>query len=154
MRRRALLILASMMLGVLTLGGVALAKEITGTSGSDDLEGTNRADKIWGLQGPDHIAGEGGSDDLYGGRDEDEVRGADGRDYVDGGQDSDHLYGGRKNDWLKAVDGERDRVNCGSGDDDKAYVDEIDRVNNNCEDVKKDDDHEYGDHEYGDHKKD
>ncbi len=44
-RRRALLLLASMMLGVLTLGGVALAKEITGTSGSDDLEGTNRADQ-------------------------------------------------------------------------------------------------------------
>ena len=44
MRRRALLILASMMLGVLLLGGVALAKEITGTSGSDDLEGTSRAD--------------------------------------------------------------------------------------------------------------
>jgi hypothetical protein len=40
MRRRALLILASMMLGVLMLGGVALAKEITGTSGSDALEGT------------------------------------------------------------------------------------------------------------------
>jgi Ca2+-binding RTX toxin-like protein len=65
MRRRALFILASMMLGVLLLGGVALAKEITGTSGSDDLEGTNRADKIWGLRGSDYIAGEQGSDDLY-----------------------------------------------------------------------------------------
>ena len=140
MRRRALLILASMMLGVLMLGGVALAKEITGTSGSDDLEGTNRADKIWGLQGPDYIAGEGGSDDLYGGRGKDEVRGADGHDYVVGGHGSDHLYGGRKNDWLKAVDGERDHVNCGYGHDDKAYVDEIDRVNNNCEDVKEYDD--------------
>jgi hypothetical protein len=55
MRRRALFILASMsmMLGVLLLGGVALAKEITGTSGSDDLEGTNWADKIWGLRGSD-----------------------------------------------------------------------------------------------------
>ena len=49
MQRRALLILASMMLGVLMLGGVALAKEVTGTTGSDDLEGTTRADKIWGL---------------------------------------------------------------------------------------------------------
>ena len=48
MWRRALLILASMMLGVLMLGGVALAKEITGTSGSDDLEGTMRADKFGG----------------------------------------------------------------------------------------------------------
>ena len=39
--------------------------------------------------------------------------------------------------WLKAVDGERDRVNCGYGHDDKAHVDDIDRVNRNCEDVKK-----------------
>jgi hypothetical protein len=141
MRRRALLILASMMLGVLMLGGVALAKEITGTRGSDDLEGTSRADKIWGLKGPDYIAGEQGSDDLYGGRGKDEVRGAYGHDYVDGGHGYDHLYGGRKNDWLKAVDGERDYVNCGFGHDDKAYVDEVDRVNKNCEDVKEYDDH-------------
>jgi Ca2+-binding RTX toxin-like protein len=146
MRRRALLILASMMVGVLMLGGVALAKEITGTGGSDDLEGTKRADKIWGLKGPDYIAGEGGSDDLYGGRGKDEVRGADGHDYVAGGHGYDHLYGGRKNDWLKAVDSERDRVNCGYGHDDKAYVDEIDRVNKNCEDVKEYDDQKDYDH--------
>ena len=149
MRRRALLILACMMVGVLMLSGVALAKEITGTGGSDDLEGTNRGDKIWGLKGPDYIAGEGGSDDLYGGRGKDEVRGADGYDYVAGGHGHDHLYGGRKNDWLEAVDGEGDRVNCGYGHDDKAYVDAIDRVNKNCEDVK-----EYDDHKDYDHKKD
>jgi len=128
-----------MMLGVLLLGGVALAKEVTCTCGSDDLEGTHRADKIWGLKGPDYIAGEGGSDDLYG-RGKAEVRGADGYDYVAGGHGHDQLYGGRKNDWLKAVDGERDCVNCGYGHDDKAYVDEIDRVNQNCEDVKEYDD--------------
>ena len=50
MRRRALFILASMMLGVLLLGGVALAKEITGTSGSDDLEGTNRPTRFGGSE--------------------------------------------------------------------------------------------------------
>ncbi len=136
MGRRALLILASVMLGVVLLGGVALAKEITGTNGPDDLEGTNRADKIWGLDGRDYIAGKGGSDSLYGGRANDEVRGADGRDHVDGGHGSDYLYGGSKNDWLKAVDGERDHVSCGSGRDDKAYVDKIDRVNDDCENVK------------------
>lgn len=36
---------------------------------------------------------------------------------------------------------QRDRVSCGYGHDDKAYVDNIDRVNKNCEDVKKYDDH-------------
>jgi Ca2+-binding RTX toxin-like protein len=148
MKRRALLILASVMLGVMLLGGVALAKEITGTNGPDDLEGTNRADKVWGLDGRDYIAGKGGSDDLYGGRANDEVRGADGRDHVDGGHGSDYLYGGSKNDWLKAVDGERDHVSCGSGRDDKAYVDKIDRVNDDCEDVKNYDDHKDGHRDY------
>jgi hypothetical protein len=38
------------MLGVLMLGGVALAKEITGTSGSDDLEGTNRPTRFGGFK--------------------------------------------------------------------------------------------------------
>ena len=65
-------------------------------------------------------------------RGKDEVRGADGYDNVDGG---------RKNDWLKAVDVERDRVNCGH--DDKAYVDEIERVNKDCEVVKKYDEKDY-----------
>ena len=46
MRRRALLILATMGLGVLLLGGVALADTIDGTSGPDDLVGTDKDDVI------------------------------------------------------------------------------------------------------------
>jgi len=44
MRRRALLIMASMGLAVLLLGGVALADTIDGTSGADDLVGTDKDD--------------------------------------------------------------------------------------------------------------
>jgi hypothetical protein len=47
MRRRALLTLATMMPGVLLLGGgVALADTINGTSGADDLVGTDKEDVI------------------------------------------------------------------------------------------------------------
>jgi hypothetical protein len=48
MRRRALLILATMGLGVLLLGGVALADTIDGTEGPDDLIGTDKNDVIHG----------------------------------------------------------------------------------------------------------
>ena len=40
---------------------------ITGTSGSDILEGTGDADEIYGLGGNDTIRGNGGADRLYGG---------------------------------------------------------------------------------------
>jgi Ca2+-binding RTX toxin-like protein len=132
------------------LSGVALAINVMGTNGSDELEGTDRADKIRGLGGPDFIAGKGGRADLHANQGNDEVRGADGRDYIVGSYGSDYLYGGGRNDWLKGVDGESDRGNCGSGTDDKAYVDKIDRVNDNCEDVKKyhDNDHKHDDHKY------
>lgn len=39
---------------------------------------------------------------------------------------------------------QRDRVNCGFRHDDKAYVDHIDRVKKNFEDVKKYDDRKEG----------
>jgi hypothetical protein len=48
MRRRVLLIVATMGLGVLLLGGVALADTIDGTSGPDDLIGTDKDDVIHG----------------------------------------------------------------------------------------------------------
>ena len=57
MRRRALLILATMGLGVLLLGGVALADTIDGTSGPDDLVGTDKDDVIHASGGKDYISG-------------------------------------------------------------------------------------------------
>jgi Ca2+-binding RTX toxin-like protein len=51
MRRRALLLIATMGLGGVLLlggGGVALADTIDGTSGPDDLLGTEKSDVIHG----------------------------------------------------------------------------------------------------------
>jgi hypothetical protein len=69
-------------------------------------------------------------------------------DYQAGGHGHEHLYGGRNNDWLKALDGACDRLNCGHNNN-KAYVDEIDRINKNREAVK-----DYEDQNDYDHKKD
>jgi Ca2+-binding RTX toxin-like protein len=83
MRRRALLTLATMMLGVLLFrGGVALADTIDGTSGADDLVGTDKEDVIHASGGQDYISGLAGPDVLYAGVDT--VVGRDGNDRIYG----------------------------------------------------------------------
>jgi Ca2+-binding RTX toxin-like protein len=134
MSRRVLLILGTMLLGVMLLGGAALAKTITGTNGPDRLVGTPNKDRISGLGGADYLAGRQSADEIYGNRGRDEVRAGNGRDRVFGGRDADELYGGGGNDTMNAQDGYEDAVNCGTGTD-TAYVDRIDRVNRDCENV-------------------
>jgi hypothetical protein len=141
MRLRALLILATTLLGVMALSGAALAATKTcsdnpcvGTNGADNLKGTDAKNEIRGLPGPDYIAGKPRADDLYGGRGQDEVRAGNGRDRVFGGRGRDQLYGGGGNDTMNAQDAYKDDVNCGLGTD-TAYVDRLDRVNEDCENV-------------------
>ena len=151
MLRRAELILATMLLGVIVLSGVALAvtKACTtnpceGTSGPDTLNGNASRNLIEGNPGADYIAGKGAADKLYGNRDNDEVHGGDGPDNINGGKhsDSDTLYGENGNDTIIAVEefspGRQDYIDCGAGTD-TAYVDgytqnEVDVVVN-CENV-------------------
>jgi Ca2+-binding RTX toxin-like protein len=139
MRIRALLILATTLLGVMALSGAALAATKTcsdnpcvGTKGPDRLKGTDAKNEIRGLAGPDYVAGKPRADELYGGRDE--VRAGNGRDRVFGGRGRDQLYGGGGNDTMNARDDYKDNVNCGLGTD-TAYVDRLDRVNEDCENV-------------------
>jgi hypothetical protein len=140
-RRVALLILATTLVGVLVLGGAALAATKTclanpcvGTNGPDTLKGTDAKNEIRGHRGADYIAGKPHADDLYGGRGKDEVRAGKGRDRVFGRRGEDQLYGGGGNDTMNARDGYEDGVNCGLGTD-TAYVDRLDRVNEDCEKV-------------------
>ena len=139
MRRRALLVIATMGLlgGVLLLGGgVALADTIDGTSGADDLIGTDKDDVIHGSGGKDYISGLGGPDVLYAGAGNDTVVGRDGNDRVYGNTGSDMLFGEEGNDTINSAgDRQSDVVKCGQGDADRAYVDRIDRVKDNCENV-------------------
>ena len=137
MRRRALLIMLSMALGVLLGGGgVALADTIDGTSGPDDLVGTDKADVIHGSGGKDYISGLAAADVLYGGADKDTVVGREGNDRIYGNAGSDMLFGNEGNDTITSFgDRGKDVVKCGQGKKDTAYVDKIDRVKKNCENV-------------------
>jgi Ca2+-binding RTX toxin-like protein len=139
MRRRALLLIASMgLVGVLLLGGggVALADTIDGTSGADDLVGTDKDDVIHGSGGKDYISGLAAADVLYAGAGNDTVVGRDGNDRIYGNTGSDMLFGEEGNDTINSAgDRQRDDVKCGQGDADTAYVDKIDRVKDNCENV-------------------
>jgi Ca2+-binding RTX toxin-like protein len=137
MRRRALLLIATMGLGVLLLGGgVALADTIDGTSGPDDLVGTDKDDVIHGSGGKDYISGLAAPDVLYAGAGNDTVVGRDGNDRIYGNTGSDMLFGNHGNDTIdSAGDQAIDDVKCGQGDADRAFVDKIDRVKDNCENV-------------------
>jgi Ca2+-binding RTX toxin-like protein len=136
MRRRALLIMATMGLGVLLLGGVALADTIDGTSGADDLVGTDQTDVIHASGGVDYVSGLAEADLLYAGAGNDTVVGREGYDRIYGNGGSDTLFGNGGNDTIySSGDGVKDVVKCGLGDADTAYVDKEDWVKNNCENV-------------------
>ncbi len=86
------------------------------------------------------VDGGSGKDSLSGGNGKDELSGGDGDDRLVGLGGRDNLSGGSGDDSLNAAtfgksEG-RDRVDCGSGNNDKATVDRDDRVYN-CEKVSK-----------------
>ena len=135
--RRIVLFLTVVVLGVLLSAGVALAANIVGTGGADELIGTPNADNIYGLGGNDFISGRGEADHLYGGNGRDEVRGGGGDDYVDGDAGMDLLYGGDGDDTISATDSVHDLSGCGPGFD-TLYADAYDEWNNSCEDVRLD----------------
>ena len=127
----------SMALGVLLLGGgVALADTIDGTSGPDDLVGTDKADVIHASGGKDYLSGLAEADVLYAGAGNDTVVGREGNDRIYGNAGSDMLFGNEGNDTIySGGDRGKDIVKCGQGKNDTAYVDKIDRVKDNCEHV-------------------
>jgi large repetitive protein len=137
MRRRALLIMVTMGLGVLLLGGgVALADTIDGTSGPDDLIGTDQEDVIHASGGADYVSGLAAADLIYAGAGNDTVVGREGDDRINGNTGSDTLFGNESNDTINSAgDGVKDVVKCGIGKNDTAYVDKIDWVKENCENV-------------------
>jgi Ca2+-binding RTX toxin-like protein len=113
MRRTTILAFVAVLLLALC-AGAALAKVMTGTNGSDDLEGTTRADKMHGGGGRDVVAGWKGDDKVYGDADEDMLGGRydaepHGVSYInltaisnDPGQDE--FYGGTGEDQIYARD--------------------------------------------------
>jgi len=135
MRRLTLL---TVLVGImLALGATAaMAKNINGTNGPNDLRGTSGSDRINARGGADEIHALGGADELLGGSGNDKVFGGDGADTATGGSGDDTVSGGLGGDTLKggigndeiegrdgddtllaSGDGERDEVKCGDGTD-------------------------------------
>jgi Ca2+-binding RTX toxin-like protein len=130
--RRAVVAVALALLMATALAGAAWAATQVGTNGPDTLKGTKRSDIVYGLNGKDSLFGKPGGDELYAGKGIDFVFGNRGADYIVGGTGYDGLYGDRGNDLIVANDGRLDDIYCGSGDADRASVDEEDAVSN-CE---------------------
>jgi hypothetical protein len=115
MKLRALLILATMVIGGMLLSGVVLAEKkhcdnnCRGTNSSDTLIGDNSKNTIHALGGRDVVRGLRGGDRLYGEGGADELSGGPGVDYIDGGPGVDTVHGKKGNDILIDIEGRRNR---------------------------------------------
>src|SRR5215204_547477 len=110
MKLRALLILATMVLGGILLSGVALAITKTcnnnciGTNGPDSLTGSNGKNEIHAMGGGDGVQGLRGEDVLFGEDGDDELSGGPGVDGIYGGIGYDSLNGQESGDYLKDIE--------------------------------------------------
>lgn len=97
-------------------------KIIYGTSGKDNLRGTNGNDLIYGLEGNDDINGSNGDDCLIGGPGKDSINGSNGNDIILGGEGDDKIDGSNGNDLI--MGGEGDDVINGSNGEDRIFGNE------------------------------
>jgi Ca2+-binding RTX toxin-like protein len=159
MRRRAILLMATIGAAVLLASGVALAEIVTcdstppcyGTPERDDITGTASGETIYMMGGNDRVFAGGGVDTIYGSSGTDELYGEQDKDklYGDGGNDSidasfndtsgskDRAYGGGGDDFIvSAFDGNVDIIDCGKGTADEVTYDDNATVKDtvkNCE---------------------
>lgn len=80
--------------------------EQTGTSGDDEIEGSDLAGILDGLAGNDILRGNGGDDQVLGGSGNDSVSGGDGDDRIVAGDGDDIIRGGRGNDDIDGGKGD------------------------------------------------
>ena len=96
---------------------VELVTDSTKPTGGDDLlNGTDKADTIFGLGGNDVLLGMGGNDLLDGGPGDDNLDGSTGKDKLKGQKGDDVLTGGAGDDVLIGGPG-KDKLNGGKGND-------------------------------------
>jgi hypothetical protein len=86
-------------------------------AGDDSLSGGGHDDLLHAHTGDDAASGGSGVDDILTGKGDDVSKGGPGGDQLFDDQGSDHLRGGPGNDRFSAHDGDRDRIDCGPGED-------------------------------------
>jgi Ca2+-binding RTX toxin-like protein len=82
------------------LNGSPKADQIFGDDGDDALKGGAGDDSLDGGGGKDIVAGDAGADTLKGGADDDKLNGGDGDDFAFGESGNDRLSGNKGNDFL------------------------------------------------------
>ncbi len=90
---------------------------ITGGDGNDNLQGGQGQDQLDGGAGDDVIAGDDGNDRIEGGAGNDQITGGAGQDQLSGGDDADTFF------VTSGSDGNGDRVDGGTGGDDRDVLD-------------------------------
>ncbi|MFO1243334.1 MAG: calcium-binding protein [Rickettsiales bacterium] len=90
--------------------------KINGTSKADVLYGTVNPDIINGYGGADELRGGGGNDKIWGGANDDFIYGGAGSDSLHGDDGSDYLQGGSGNDFIIGGTG-NDGISGNGGDD-------------------------------------
>jgi Ca2+-binding RTX toxin-like protein len=131
--RRGVSLLASMLVMLVVVGGVAWAVTKVGDNGPNKINGTGNNDKLRGLAGNDRLNGLGGADQMWGDSGHDTL--LDGQTVE---KSTDRLYGGRGNDFFNTDNNpnHKDIVYCGPGFD-TWRADPNDRyVGGRCEDVR------------------
>ncbi|MEA2467758.1 MAG: large repetitive protein, partial [Thermoleophilaceae bacterium] len=118
------------------LVGTAGRDVISGRGGDDCIFGRSGDDRLDGGTGADLIRGSTGSDRMNGSAGNDKVDGGTGNDTITPGSGKDRVIAGGGNDEISARDGARDTIDCGAGKD-KVTADRTDKVNSNCENVKR-----------------
>lgn len=99
-------------------GGKPSSTEVHGSGGNDDIDhsGVAIAQEIYGFAGDDNINAGTGNDSVFGGLGDDTILANAGNDVVVGGDGDDEIYGEGGNDSIHTGDG-ADIVFGGSGDD-------------------------------------
>ncbi len=104
----------------------------TNGNGNDIVQGNNNDNQINGGNGNDIIYGNGGDDILSGDNGDDIIYGEEGDDKLSGDNGDDVLSSGSGDDILAGQNGS-DSFDCGEGDDMIIDYEDMDIVNQNCE---------------------
>lgn len=120
--------------------GNEVFNDLAGFDGDDLIIGGGGDDSLTGGRGDDRLRGSAGDDVHRGDSGDDAIRGGSGNDLVQGDSGRDNLLGGSGYDQLlganaAAPDKDRDKVDCGSGADGRAWVGPEDLVRH-CERIK------------------
>lgn len=107
------------------INGTSKADTLYGTVNPDVINGYGGADTLRGGEGADKIFGDANDDFIYGGKGGDALHGDDGADFIDGGNGNDVIYGGSGNDGINGGGGsdsiygglDGDLIYGGSGND-------------------------------------